>query len=66
MPYIEKAKRKEINTKDYYIVKIEGCWYMGKFVKEWYGWNFDSWGTTGIELAHIKSSIYKFIDKEEQ
>lgn len=26
-----------------YICKINNCWYMGTFDKQWYGLNFNGW-----------------------
>lgn len=41
---------KAITGKKRYLAYVSGDWYLGRFHKEWYGWNFDGWGGTGIQL----------------
>jgi len=40
----------DISSKKTYLVKIDGKFFLGKFSRQWYGWNFDDWGTSGIQL----------------
>lgn len=40
----------DISAREQYLVKIGRGWFAGKFSRQWYGWNFDNWGTTGIQL----------------
>ena len=36
-----------------YRVLIEGQWYEGEFSKQWFGWQFDDYGISGIQLNLI-------------
>ena len=40
----------EIDSRKRYKVKIDDQWYQGRFTKEWFGWNFDDYGTSGMQL----------------
>jgi hypothetical protein len=48
-----------ISKEKSYLVKIGKNWYAGRFSKQWYGWNFDNWGTSGIQLDCIEGPIYE-------
>ena len=37
-----------------YFAKIHGSWFFGTFSKQWYGWSFDDWGESGIQLDSIE------------
>jgi hypothetical protein len=37
-----------------YLALIFGEWCLGQFSQEWYGWSFDNWGTSGIQLDSIE------------
>jgi len=41
---------KSITTRKQYLVKIDSEFHAGRFSKQWYGWNFDNWGESGIQL----------------
>jgi hypothetical protein len=43
-----------IETHESYLCKIWGHWYAGRFSKQWYGWNFDNWGTSGVQLQRVE------------
>lgn len=45
-----------------YLVKIYGRWYAGYFTKQWYGWSFSDWGTSGIQLDSIQGPVYEIKD----
>ena len=52
---VDLSKCKESNHPDIrsnrkYLVKIAGQYFLGYFSRQWYGWNFDDWGTSGIQL----------------
>jgi hypothetical protein len=47
-----------INEHRSYLVKIYGSWYAGSFSMQWYGWNFDNWGTSGIQLSPYITEVY--------
>ena len=40
----------EVDARKRYKVKIDGAWYEGRFTKEWFGWNFDDYGTGGMQF----------------
>lgn len=37
-----------------YFAKIFGRWFFGTFTEQWYGWSFNEWGTSGIQLNSIE------------
>lgn len=43
----------EIHARKRYRVRIESRWYEGTFRKEWFGWKFDDYGPSGIQLNLI-------------
>ena len=48
-----ECENKRITSKGRYLVKIFGDYAAGKFSRQWYGWNFDNWGTSGVQLDQI-------------
>lgn len=42
-----------------YLAKIHNKWYLGTFSEQWYGWSFNGWGYTGIQLDLIED-LYLF------
>jgi hypothetical protein len=46
------AKDKRLSVKSSYLINYEDNWYAGKFVKEWYGWVFDSCYDAGIQIDY--------------
>jgi hypothetical protein len=42
-----------INSRKRYRVRIERQWYEGTFSKRWFGWQFDDYGPSGIQLNLI-------------
>ena len=42
-----------IDTRKRYRVRIEERWYEGCFSKQWFGWRFDEYGSSGIQLNLI-------------
>ena len=40
----------DIRTETPYLALLSGQFYAGKFSEQWYGWNFDGWGTSGAQL----------------
>jgi hypothetical protein len=39
----EDSKHPDIKTGTTYLARIGGTYHVGKFSKQWYGWNFDGW-----------------------
>jgi hypothetical protein len=42
-----------IDPRKRYRVRIEDRWYEGTFSKQWFGWNFEDYGSSGIQLNLI-------------
>jgi len=51
-----------ISHRKYYLVRIGGHWFAGKFSKQWYGWNFNNWGTSGIQLDMIEGPLFEIVE----
>lgn len=52
-----KAESAHIKRGKDYLCRIRRGWFAGRFSREWYGWNFENWGATGIGLEAI-SEVY--------
>jgi hypothetical protein len=48
------SKDSRITAEGHYLARIFGEWYMGQFSEQWYGWSFQDWGTSGIQLDAIE------------
>ena len=35
-----EAKDDRVNARRWYLARVDGSWFAGKFTREWYGWNF--------------------------
>jgi len=55
------SKDDRFNEDSQYLVKIHGWWYAGQFSEVWYGWSFDNWGMSGMQLNSIDGPIYEII-----
>lgn len=53
IPVGSSSESSNIDSRKKYRVKIEGSWYEGSFSKQWFGWRFDGYGSTGIQLNLI-------------
>jgi hypothetical protein len=71
------SEHPEISSGRAYLCLIYGLWYVGRFSRQHYGWNFNNWGTSGIqldsihqvyeiELPNIPSELIPRIHKEEK
>ncbi len=47
-----------ITARKTYRVKIDGRWYEGRVTKESFGWNFDNYGSSGMQLNLI-DAVYE-------
>lgn len=47
------SKNSNISSQRRYRVRIGETWYEGAFSKRWFGWNFEDFGTSGIQLNLI-------------
>jgi hypothetical protein len=41
-------------------VRVEGRWYEGSFSRQWFGWNFDDFGTSGIQL-NLLDEVFEIV-----
>jgi hypothetical protein len=48
------SKDERITADAHYFAKIHEVWHFGTFSLQWYGWSFDNWGTSGIQLDSIE------------
>lgn len=51
-PHLDPRKR--------YRVKVEGRWHEGSFSKQWFGWLFEGYGPSGIQLNLI-DAVYEIL-----
>ncbi len=58
----ESSEDDRFNEDSQYLVNIDGWWYAGQFSKVWYGWSFDNWGASGLQLNSIEGPIYEIIE----
>jgi len=56
-PHIDSRKR--------YRVKIDGSWYEGSFSKQWFGWLFEGYGSSGIQLNLI-DAVYELVPPDRK
>jgi len=57
------CRNSRIKKNKSYLIKIRGCWRAGKFSEQWYGWNFDNWGCSGIQLDSVEGPLYEIIEE---
>lgn len=60
IPVGSTSECSQIVSRKRYRVRIEGRWYEGFFSKKWFGWQFDDYGTHGIQLNLI-DEIYEIL-----
>jgi hypothetical protein len=53
IPVGSSSESSHIDSRKRYRVKIEGKWYEGSFSKQWFGWKFDNYGSSGMQLNMI-------------
>jgi len=58
----DSSEDDRFNEESSYLLKIDGFWYAGGFSKVWYGWTFDNWGCSGMQLNSIDGPIYEIIE----
>lgn len=55
--YVQRSSGSQddrILTGQTYFAKIHGNWFLGTFSKQWYGWSFNNWGRSGMQLNLIE------------
>ena len=60
----DQCEHPDIRANKIYLVNYDGNWILGNFSREWYGWNFDWFGTAyaGLQLDCFKQ-IYELKTK---
>ena len=53
IPVGPSSESSHISPRKRYRVQIEGKWYEGFFSKQWFGWRFDGYGASGIQLNMV-------------
>ena len=59
------SESSQIDSRKRYRVKIEEQWYEGSFSKQWFGWRFDGYGTTGLQLNLI-DAVYEIVPPDRK
>jgi hypothetical protein len=54
------SESNDISPRKRYRVKVDDAWYEGIFLKKWFGWNFDNYGSSGIQLNLI-DEVYEIV-----
>jgi hypothetical protein len=60
IPVGASSESGHISSRKRYRVKIDGAWYEGTFSKQWFGWRFDGYGGSGIQLNLI-DAVYEIV-----
>ena len=53
IPVGGSSESSHISSRKWYRAKIDGVWYEGMFSKQWFGWRFENYGSSGIQLNMI-------------
>jgi hypothetical protein len=59
------SESSQIDSRKRYRVKIEEQWYEGSFSKQWFGWRFDGYGTTGLQL-NLLDAVYEIVPPDRK
>lgn len=59
IPVGTSSESSHISARKRYRVKIDGSWYEGTFSRQWFGWQFDNYGS-GIQLNLI-DEVYEIV-----
>ena len=60
IPVGSSSESSHIDSRKKYRVKIEGKWYEGSFTKQWFGWQFEGYGNSGMQLNMI-DQVYEIV-----
>jgi hypothetical protein len=63
IPLGTSSENSHIRTRKRYRVQIDGKWYEGTFSRQWFGWQFDNYGTSGMQLNLI-DKVYEIVEVE--
>jgi hypothetical protein len=53
VPVGTSSASSHIDSRKRYRVRVDDQWYEGTFSKAWFGWKFDDYGSSGIQLNLI-------------
>ena len=53
IPVGTSSESSHIDSRKRYRVRIHGRWYEGCFSKQWFGWMFEDYGSSGLQLNLI-------------
>jgi hypothetical protein len=65
IPVGSSSESSHIHSGKRYRVKIQGAWYEGRFTKQWFGWKFEDFGTSGMQLNLI-DEVYEIQPPESK
>jgi hypothetical protein len=60
IPLGTSSLNSHIDSRKRYRVRIDGKWYEGGFSKAWFGWSFDGYRGTGMQLNLIEE-VYEIV-----
>ena len=60
IPVGTSSDSRHIDSRKRYRVKIQGEWYEGCFSKQWFGWKFEDYGASGLQLNLI-DEVYEIV-----
>lgn len=60
IPVGSSSESSHIDSRKRYRVKIEGRFYEGSFSKQWFGWRFDGYGSSGIQL-NLVDQVFEIV-----
>ena len=60
IPVGTSSESSHLDSRKQYKVKIEGKWYTGNFSKQWFGWKFEGYGNSGMQLNMI-DQVYEIV-----
>ncbi len=63
IPVGSSSESGQIDSRKRYRVRIDGRWYEGSFSKAWFGWKFDGYGSSGIQLNLI-DQVYEILRQD--
>jgi hypothetical protein len=65
IPVGGSSESSHIDSRKKYRVFIEGKWYEGFFSKQWFGWNFEGYGNSGMQLNLI-DQVYEIVPPDRK
>lgn len=65
IPVGSSSESGQISTRKRYRVKIDGKWYEGTFSKEWFGWKFDDYESSGMQL-NLCDEVFEIVEEPKR